>query len=51
MIEWLGRQNQYAIAKFCDNWPRFFRWGFYYLIVAAIFYFNGAEQQFIYFQF
>ncbi|WP_396156674.1 MBOAT family O-acyltransferase [Flavobacterium sp.] len=50
-IEWLGRQNQYAIAKFCDNWPRFFRWSFYYLVIAAIFYFNGTEQQFIYFQF
>lgn len=51
IIEWIGRQNQYAIAHFGSSWPKPLRWSFYYLIIAAIFYFNGAEQQFIYFQF
>jgi len=51
IIEWIGRQNQYAIAHFGLSWPKPLRWSFYYLIIAAIFYFNGVEQQFIYFQF
>jgi len=51
IIEWIGRQNQYAIAHFGSSWPKILRWSFYYFILAAIFYFNGAEQQFIYFQF
>lgn len=51
IIEWIGRQNQYAIAHFGSSWPKPLRWSFYYLIIAAIFYFNGVEQQFIYFQF
>ncbi len=51
IIEWLGREQQYALSKICNKWPRVFRWGFYYLIIFAIFIFAGKEQQFIYFQF
>ncbi len=51
LIEWLGRENQYALAKMGIKWPRALRWAFYYSIVFAIFYFAGEEQQFIYFQF
>jgi alginate O-acetyltransferase complex protein AlgI len=51
IIEWIGRQNQYAIAHLDSSWPKIVRWSFYYLIITSIFYFNGAEQQFIYFQF
>jgi alginate O-acetyltransferase complex protein AlgI len=50
-IEWLGRENQFALAKFGFTWPRVLRWGFYFLLVTSIFVFNGKEQQFIYFQF
>ena len=51
LIEWNGRENQYALEKFGFRLPRVIRWGFYYLLVFAIFYFAGSEQQFIYFQF
>jgi alginate O-acetyltransferase complex protein AlgI len=51
IIEWLGRENQFAIAKINYRIPKLLRWVFYYLIIFAIFKFAGIEQQFIYFQF
>lgn len=51
LIEWIGRDQQYAIAKLGFNWPRFVRWSIYYCIIFSIFYFAGTQQQFIYFQF
>jgi len=51
VIEWIGREHQYALAKFGLSWPKPIRWGFYYLIVLLIFFFMGKEQEFIYFQF
>lgn len=51
LIEWLGREQQYAIAKLGLNWPRPVRWAAYYIIVFAIFFFGGSQQEFIYFQF
>jgi D-alanyl-lipoteichoic acid acyltransferase DltB (MBOAT superfamily) len=51
IIEWMGRENQFALAKFGFTCPRVLRWSFYFLLVTCIFVFNGKEQQFIYFQF
>lgn len=51
IIEWLGREQQYAIAHLELKIPKPVRWIFYYLLVFAVFYFAGPEQQFIYFQF
>jgi D-alanyl-lipoteichoic acid acyltransferase DltB (MBOAT superfamily) len=51
LIEWFGRQGQYAIAQLGIKWKKPVRWTFYYAIILAIFYFGGKEQQFIYFQF
>ena len=51
MIEWLGREQQYALAKFGLNWYKPVRWAVYYILVISIFLFMGKEQQFIYFQF
>lgn len=51
MIEWIGREQQYAIASLGITLPRAVRWGFYYAVILAIFYFVGTDQQFIYFQF
>ncbi len=51
MVEWFGREQQYAIAKFGNEKSKWIRWSFYYLLVVAIFYFAGGEQEFIYFQF
>lgn len=50
-IEWLGRESQFAIADFGLKWKRGFRYFFYFLLIFAIFWFSGEEQQFIYFQF
>ncbi len=51
MIEWLGREQKYAIATVGVKWPKMFKWVFYYSIILAIFIFAGSKQQFIYFQF
>lgn len=51
IIEWFGREQQYAIAKLGLKSRRIFTWGFYFIIVLTIFYFSGPEEQFIYFQF
>jgi len=51
IIEWLGREHQYAIAHLGNNWPRAIRWSFYLGIVSSLFLFTGKEQVFIYFQF
>lgn len=51
IVEWLGREKQYAIACIGFKWKRPFRYAFYYAIIILIFCFSGKEQQFIYFQF
>jgi D-alanyl-lipoteichoic acid acyltransferase DltB (MBOAT superfamily) len=51
VIEWLGRDQEYAIANFGLKWHKTIRWGMYYGFIISVFYFAGAEQQFIYFQF
>ncbi len=50
-IEWIGREEQYAIQSIGIKWKKPFRYAFYYAIIIAIFWFGGKEQQFIYFQF
>ncbi len=50
-IEWIGRDQNYAIENIGFRWPRFARWSFYYCIIITIFLFAGNQQQFIYFQF
>ena len=51
LIEWKGRDEQYAIAQLGIKRNRTFRYAMYYAIIIAIFWFGGEEQQFIYFQF
>lgn len=51
IVEWLGREKQYALAGLGVKWPMVLRWALYYSIVTAIFFFAGKEQPFIYFQF
>ncbi len=50
-LEWLGREQKFAIAQFAMNLPRPLRWAFYYAMIFIIFYFSGSQQQFIYAQF
>ena len=51
VIEWVGRENQYAIARLGERFPRPIRWMLYYSIVVAIMCLSGNQQKFIYFQF
>ncbi len=51
IVEWAGRENQYAIEKFALKWKRPLRHAMYYSIVVTILWFGGKEQQFVYFQF
>jgi len=51
IVEWLGRENPYAISTLPKLQKRRYRMAFYYLLVFLIFLFTGKEQQFIYFQF
>jgi alginate O-acetyltransferase complex protein AlgI len=50
-VEWLGRENQYALQHFGFRWPKPIRLSFYYGLLFLIFIFMGKEQVFIYFQF
>lgn len=51
LIEWLGREQKYALAQVAVNWPRPLRWFLYYVLIFAVFYFSGVQQKFIYSQF
>ena len=51
LIEWKGRENQFALEKLGFNYFRIFRWSLYLFIGFLIFLFKGSEQEFIYFQF
>jgi alginate O-acetyltransferase complex protein AlgI len=51
IIEWIGREEQFAITKLGVKWHKSIRWLIYYAIIIAIYIFSGEEQQFIYFQF
>ena len=51
IIEWLGREQQYAIAHLGEKWYKPVRWAMYQGIIIAIYFFAGSKEQFIYFQF
>lgn len=50
-IEWIGRDNLYAIETIGKKWKKPLRYMFYYTIIITIFWFSKNEQEFIYFQF
>ncbi len=51
IMEWIGRREEFAIAKIGSHWPRYLRWIFYYAIISVLYLNGGQEKQFIYFQF
>ena len=51
IIEWIGREHQYALQVFGVKWPKAVRWSFYYALIIVTILFMGKEQEFIYFQF
>ena len=52
IIEWIGREQQYALENLHIRFPRSIRY-FLYLLLATItlLYSGGGNQEFIYFQF
>lgn len=51
-IEWTGREQQHALARFGFHMPCAIRWSIYYGIIISIFAYGPAvEQEFIYFKF
>ena len=52
ILEWLGRENEYAIETLFVKQPRIFRWGFYAGLIFLIgMFMQTKETPFIYFQF
>ncbi|MCG8581905.1 MAG: MBOAT family protein [Bacteroidales bacterium] len=51
LIEWHGRENQYAIEKLMLKQNKLVRYSMYYSLVLVIFWLGGDKQEFIYFQF
>lgn len=52
LMEWQGRECQYAIANIGQRWHKPLRWVFYSLIIFVIgMFMSSAESPFIYFQF
>ncbi len=51
LMEWIGRNEEYAIAKTTRRWAKPLKYGFYYGLAMVIFMFKGSQQDFIYFQF
>jgi len=50
IIEWRGREQEFALADVFRTKP-ILRWSSYYLIILAIIVSSGKPQSFIYFQF
>jgi alginate O-acetyltransferase complex protein AlgI len=51
IIEWIGREGDFALDHFRKVGNRIFHWSFVLLILILLFIFGKEEQQFIYFQF
>lgn len=51
VLEWIGRNQEFAIERITQKWSMPLRYGFYYAIAMVIFLFKGSQQEFIYFQF
>lgn len=50
-IEWIGRNDRFAIERVLLDYSVIIRWLFYFILVSSIFVFPGKQQEFIYFQF
>jgi alginate O-acetyltransferase complex protein AlgI len=51
LIEWKGREGEYAISRIGFKWKPSLRYAMYGALILTILYFGGESQQFIYFQF
>jgi alginate O-acetyltransferase complex protein AlgI len=51
VIEWVGRESQFALADLGLSWSKKYRIAFYYVLILLTFFLGGSKQGFIYFQF
>ena len=51
IVEWKGREGQFAISNCTAIRSKAVRWSIYTVIVLAIVFLSGSSQEFIYFQF
>ncbi len=51
LIEWMGREQTFAIENFGKRFNPIFRFALYYTILVLICLYGGSQQEFIYFQF
>ncbi len=51
LVEWLGREDQFAIQRIISKRNIVFRYLFYLVLLFSLILFGGSEQNFIYFQF
>lgn len=51
VIEWIGREYPFAIAKLMLTYRPEVRYAFYISLIFSLFWFSGKQQQFIYFDF
>ncbi|TAI48578.1 MBOAT family O-acyltransferase [Flagellimonas allohymeniacidonis] len=50
-VEWFQRNRKHALEFTQGKLPRHFRWSLYVLLFFSLFWYGGAQQDFIYFQF
>jgi alginate O-acetyltransferase complex protein AlgI len=52
LLEWVGREDKFAISKIGHKWPKLVRYSFYVFIIFLIgMFMNTTETPFIYFEF
>lgn len=51
IAEWIGREEEYALAKIRVLNSKFLKWSVFYVLIFCIFYFHESDRSFIYFQF
>jgi D-alanyl-lipoteichoic acid acyltransferase DltB (MBOAT superfamily) len=53
IIEWVGREKQFAIANLEFKWSKPFRWIFYFIMIFSIYFLGNFSEtvEYIYFQF
>lgn len=51
LIEWQGREGQYAIERLGLKWNRYLRYSMYLSIIFVMLLLGGKKQDYIYFQF
>lgn len=51
VLEWRGREDNYALERIFHGRPTALRWPVYYALIGLIVFLGGRAQEFIYFQF